>query len=91
MKMLVLTVKRWGGRQKRYPQTVMHIAMGGAAIYEKAAFHSKTMQDKALRNVILYASGPCKVVEYLSQRQHQYVQDSKYGAALTSVASDKPG
>ena len=60
MKILVLTVKRWGCTQKRYPQTVMHIAMGVAAIYKKAAFHSKTMQDKALRNVILYASGPCK-------------------------------
>ena len=60
LKIVVLIVKRWGGRQKRYPQTVMHIAMGGAAIYKKAAFHSKTMQDKALRNVILYASGPCK-------------------------------
>ena len=92
MTLFVLTVKRWGCSQKRYPQTVMHRAMGGGLPFiKRQLFHSKTMQDKALRNVILYASGPCKVVEYLSQRQHQYVQDSKYGAALTSVASDKPG
>ena len=81
--------KTMGCAQKRYLQTVMHIAMRGAAIYKKAAFHSKTMQDKVLRNVILYASGPGKVVDYLSQ--HSYEQNSRYGAALTSVASDKPG